>query len=113
MSKMCVVLSDPKFRVNMQKHKKIVFLKLFVYIKVFYEILQACNIYFHKEDTVRNHLIIIIPLAHLFDCKYGVIHGSSSIRAIYSNLVKAHLMTHSLYFCGCLALILIQHTLTS
>ena len=35
------------------------------------------------------------------------------MRATYSNLVKAHLMTNSLYFCGFLALILIQKTLTN
>ena len=43
-----------------------------------YEIVQAYNRYFHKVDTVSNHLIIIIPVAHFFYFKYGVIHGSSS-----------------------------------
>ena len=32
------------------------------------------------------------------------------VGAIYSNLVKTHIMTYSLYFCGFLALILIQIT---
>ena len=54
------VLSDPTFRVNMQKWPKTLYLfNLFVLKRGIYEIVQANNIYIHIVDTMSLHLIII------------------------------------------------------
>ena len=82
-------------------------------MKVLYEILQACDRYFHKEDTVSNPLIIILDPLHIFLIENMASYMVAVVRAIYGNLLKAHLMTNSLYFCSFLALILIQNTFTS
>ena len=66
MFKVCVVLSDPTFRVNMQKQEKRCIFGIFRLSKEIYEIEQANNRYVHTVDTVSNHLIIIRPLAHFF-----------------------------------------------
>ena len=54
------VLSDPTFRVNLQKWPKTLYLfNFFVLIKGVYETVQANNIYIHSLDTISLHLIII------------------------------------------------------
>ena len=108
---MCAVLSDPTFRVNMQKQeKKIVFLELFVLSKVIYEIVQIYNRYLHEVGTVNNHSIIIIRSLAYFCIESMASYMVAIVRAIYSYLVKTPLMTISLNVCGFLPLILIQLT---
>ena len=48
------VLSDPTFRVSMQKQEKNIFLYYFVLIIGIYEIVQASNIYLQKEETMTS-----------------------------------------------------------
>ena len=73
--------------------------------------MQACNIYIHKVDTVSNHIttFFIENVAPYIVVVVVVV----VVNAIYSSLVKTHLMTNALYFCGFLALIIIQLTLAS
>ena len=72
------VLSDPKFRVSMQKQEKTIFLYYFVLIKGIYEIVQANNIYLQKEETMTFHLIIINTLTCFLHWKYGIIQSRCS-----------------------------------
>ena len=55
MFKVCVVLSDPTFRVNMQKQERYCIFGFFCLDRMIYEIAQEYNIYFHTVDTVSNH----------------------------------------------------------
>ena len=80
---MCAVLSDPTFRVNMQKKEKKVFLELYVLSKVIYEIVQTYNRYLHEVDTVSNHFIIIRALAY-FCIESMASYMVAIVRAIYS-----------------------------
>ena len=96
----------------MQKQEKRCIFGIFCLSKEIYEIEQANNRYVHTVDTVSNHLIITDPL-HIFLLKNMVSYMVAVVRAIYSNLVKTHLMTYSLCFCGFLVLIHIQITLAN
>ena len=99
------VLSDPTFRVSMQKQEKTIFLYYFVLIKGIYEIVQANNIYLQKEETMTFHLIIINTLT-CFCIENMASYKVDVVRAENNNLVNTHLMTISLYFCDFLELIL-------
>ena len=81
MFKVCVVLSDPTFRVNMQKQEKHCIFGFFCLNKVIYEIEQACNSYSHTVDTVSNHLLLLDPL-HIFSIENRASYMVAVVRAI-------------------------------
>ena len=70
-----LVLSDPTFRVNMQKWPKTSI--FFVLMKGIFEILQAKNKYLHKVDTMSLHLIIIRPFAQFWIVNMTSLHSCS------------------------------------
>ena len=72
--------------------------------------MQQENRYRYEVDTVCNSFIITKSLAY-FCIENIASYMVAIVRAIYSYLVKAHLMTISLNVCGFLPLILIQLTL--
>ena len=69
--------------------------------------MQPYNRYLYEVDTVINHFIIIRALAY-FCIESMASYMAAIVRAIYSYLVKTHLMTISLNVCSFLPLILIS-----
>ena len=68
------VLSDPTFRVNMQKWPKILYLfNLFVLIRGINEIVQSNNIFPHNLDIIHWHLVFIRSFSQLWFVNSGYI----------------------------------------